>query len=95
MNNDLISREALKNTAKIKLGDDITSITILKLFEELIDNAPTVELTRPRGKWKDYSSDGCSFQATCSVCGIRNDIPPIDTANFCPYCGADMRGKEE
>ena len=39
---DLISREALKNTAKIKLGDDITSITVLKLFEELIDNAPTV-----------------------------------------------------
>jgi hypothetical protein len=38
----LISREALKETAKEKFGEDITSITLFKIFEELIDNAPTV-----------------------------------------------------
>lgn len=49
MNNDLISREVLKETARAKFGDDITSITLFKVFEELIDDAPTVEPKKPQG----------------------------------------------
>ena len=41
-NRDLISRSALKEFAKTKLGDDITSITVLRLIEEIIDNAPAI-----------------------------------------------------
>lgn len=41
----LIDANALKEDARTKLGDDITSITLLKLLEELIDNAPTVTVT--------------------------------------------------
>ena len=51
----LIDANALKEVAKTKFGNDITSITVLKLFEELIDNAPTVDAivntieVRPQG----------------------------------------------
>lgn len=44
MNNDLISRSALKAYARTVLsGDNITNTSILKMFDEIIDNAPTDE----------------------------------------------------
>lgn len=44
MNNDLISREALKAYAReVLCGDNPTNISLLKMFDEIIDNAPTVE----------------------------------------------------
>ncbi len=43
MNNDLISRSALKKYARTRISEEIvTNRVILKLFDELIDNAPTV-----------------------------------------------------
>ena len=46
MNNDLISREALKNYArKVMYEKNATNFSLLKVFDEIIDNAPTVELT--------------------------------------------------
>ena len=65
-----------------------------------IDNAPTVEVTdydtgyqdgledglndiRPKGEWNSTGK--------CSVCGEFSE----DNGNFCPNCGADMRGSAE
>ena len=46
-----------------------------------------LEELRPQGRWiSDYRT------CKCSVC---NFTTVIDTYNFCPNCGADMRGKEE
>lgn len=51
---------------------------------------------RPQGEWVNYCQDGiCHFVGTCSVCGNRNDIPPIESAHYCPSCGAEMKGYEE
>lgn len=51
---------------------------------------------RPRGEWEDVICEkGGFYHATCSNCKIRNDIPPVDFAHFCPNCGADMRGGSE
>ena len=48
---------------------------------------------RPQGKWIDVWQDGiCSWRGTCSVCRSTNDIPPPFEANFCPNCGAHMKG---
>lgn len=42
---------------------------------------------KPQGKWI------CEYRTCkCSVCGFAT---VIDTYNFCPNCGADMRGTEE
>lgn len=58
-----------------------------KMFENAIDNAPTIEPQRMRGKWtKDNACSFCGFQPWYE----RN----INTLSFCPNCGADMRGAE-
>lgn len=55
---------------------------------------------RPKGKWVEGK---VAFYNVCSICGAvvtnnpnkiyLNDFPVnrIDTINFCPNCGADMR----
>ena len=55
---------------------------------DVIDNAPTVE--RPQGKWiyNQYDDWHCSECRHLEIGGY-NQKP---SANFCPNCGADMRG---
>ena len=60
---------------------------------DLLKNAPTIEPERKKGKWID---------GQCSICGC--DVPAyiIDwkwqkdmDANFCPNCGAYMKGEQD
>ena len=49
---------------------------------------PTAE--SKTGEWKPYPiADGC---IQCSVCGILRVGEP---SNYCPNCGADMRGEQD
>ena len=50
-----------------------------------IHEAPTVE--RPHGEWENC---GGIFCARCSVC---KEVAYETAGNFCPNCGADMRGE--
>ena len=53
------------------------------------DVAPVIH-----GKWHDvYMTSPSSFAATCSICGISNDIPHPISAHYCPHCGAKMDGE--
>lgn len=65
-------------------------------IEKAIDEQPTIESER-KGKWDKKS---IAFYWKCSECGaaISNDrhevflFPIVEKLNFCPNCGADMRG---
>jgi hypothetical protein len=47
MSNDLISREILKNYArKVMSEKNATNFSLLKMFDEIIDNAPEVEVPK-------------------------------------------------
>ena len=55
---------------------------------------------RKKGKWQDnhrQKFDGTFYWfRECSVCGYeRNDDDSGKDTNFCPNCGADMRGEQE
>lgn len=51
------------------------------------------ESLRPRSYWDDvYQTGPCSFSGRCHACGVRNDIPPVEQAYYCPHCGAKMEG---
>ena len=81
---DCISREALKEH---KVYSEERHEYVVPVYN--IDNAPPVE-ARPQGEWlfKHNSSD-----IWCSVCDENfNEIP--QAFNFCPNCGAEMRGAE-
>ena len=48
------------------------------------------EEKRLRGKWIETDDDLKISDYACSVCGQLTDLD--DPWNFCPSCGADMRG---
>lgn len=94
---DLISREALKIYArKVLWEQNPTNFTLIKLFDNIIDNAPTVrneymrgyeaaerEYKRPQGEWKLHGM--IYYCSECGhECGESGD-------NYCGNCGADMR----
>ena len=58
---------------------------------DLLQNAPTIEPERKKGKWIDKSGGIEGAWNYCSVCGEQ----AIDLYDFCPNCGADMRGEQE
>lgn len=67
-----------------------------------IKNAPTIELPsaepeRKKGKWKPFDRSWGRSVWTCTACGESLEVPcdwasNIPIYNYCPNCGADMRG---
>ena len=51
---------------------------------------------RTKGEWREERNwRTASFYSVCSECGYFDDERDDLTAyNFCPYCGADMRGED-
>ena len=47
-------------------------------------------LERPRGKWEEPFEHKGKMYHECTHCHISTQLILVD--NFCPYCGADMRG---
>ena len=105
----LINANALKEDARTRLGDDITSITILKLFEELIDNASPVEgvvLTEEAYSDLCLRASRARPQGKWERVGLFGDRNVIDCPfcgdtfcrlnipNFCENCGAALRGEK-
>lgn len=89
---DYIEREAALQTIESCAG---WSRPLESAYEEIqampaADVAPVVH-----GQWEDVFQDGpCSWSGKCSRCRVRNDIPPLLLAHYCPNCGAKM-DKEE
>ena len=95
MNNDLISRSALIksyfNHCRTDFENENCCMANENVFN-IIYNAPTVD-ERPRGEW-DKSPVNRFY--TCSFCGKTSpDLSSYMKMNFCPNCGADMRGGVE
>ena len=102
MNDDIISRSALKKEIENLIGYSLSYEAILNA----IDNAPTVPLpdfkdgykqaiidgktnfSRPQGEWIANMTTGDIF---CSCCKESRRDTRINHINFCPSCGADMR----
>lgn len=62
----------------------------LEAVAAMIDEQPTIE--SKTGKWiKGIGENGVTTSLFCSLCGQEN--PHWYDWNFCPNCGADMRGE--
>ena len=61
----------------------------------IIDEAPTVDAVEVvHGEWV-VCGDGEYVPFMCSACGKTTSWYHAQTANYCPNCGADMRGETE
>ena len=63
-----------------------------------IDSIPAADV-RPvvRGKWKLDSDPGEPWRYVCNICGekTKDTVMGKPRANYCPHCGADMRGEAD
>ena len=74
--------------------DDATAVTRV-----LVEDNKNVNICnkadRPKGKWHHIQSvcygGGTMKEVVCSKCHEHQILP----TNFCPYCGADMRGEDD
>jgi len=104
---DLISRQdaldALKeyevvesdNFTKTDLITMMTVGTIANCIEAIVD-LPSAEPERKKGEWIKVGHWGRSYK--CNQCGNYLDFDGVNAGrgdvNFCPNCGADMKGLE-
>lgn len=66
---------------------------------EMLENTQTIEIDRPQGEWIVYDGRWENFdyyppKRECSRCGYEEDLYILNEkpTNFCPNCGADLRG---
>ena len=94
--NDCISRtEALKHSY-IVYDDELERHNVVSV--EDIEDLPSAETEQNMGHWVSQRGGGYC----CSECG-RYALDEVDgkfihvafKSNFCPYCGADMRGEHD
>lgn len=103
MRDDSISRkEAIDTLKKISfsqwvecgeyLSEDMMEIKIINSNKalEAIEALPSAEPERKMGQWLNHL--GLPLNDFCSVCA--KDSPYNKHWDFCPNCGADMRGEE-
>ena len=82
---DLIDRQTAIDEIK-SVYEWHDTVTMERLIEHL-NNLPSAER---HGEWIQKSTGGESFY-TCSRCGFI--AWEHEDTNYCPNCGADMRGK--
>lgn len=77
-------------------------------IEAIMENEPTADVVEVvHGEWKPKTPLSKSYRFVCSVCGgtayycsgscasVRNNVKNVCRYNYCPNCGADMRGAED
>ena len=71
----------------IRLRDAVIAIT----------GMPTIEPERKKGKWIAVDDYFNRISGRCSACGWEAHMYEDDVVgmNYCPNCGADMRGDQD
>ena len=90
LTNDCISRqEAIDAINGVLVEDDACKVW----FRLALQNLPSAQPERKKGKWIDYSDEGyveCPFCHSATNCDGNKD-----ELHFCFSCGADMRGERD
>lgn len=86
MSDDLISRQAAIDYLLDALYDlDEADYVDKEFIEEELKRVPSVQPKQKTGRWFDVGSLSCR----CSECGCKNN----KESNYCPECGAYMKGE--
>jgi hypothetical protein len=70
-------------------------------YAEQIKALPPVQPKRMKGRWLPDNNCAYEMRFVCSVCKESEVVPTIGFTkykpiwDFCPNCGADMRGEQE
>lgn len=106
---DLISRQAMIDTMRrhraLFCKNRIEFMVLPKDEKARVDeidncisdlvNAPPAEPERKKGEWIGDCCSCCGVSKYNYVKLVDDECGPFGTWNFCPHCGADMRGTDE
>ena len=92
---DLIDREKAIRLIKTEcnpFGKPTIDFESGKKVIEFLEKMPSAQPKRKKGKWIQHGAkEGFLIERyTCSVCSYYSGTK---TSNFCPDCGADMKGE--
>lgn len=104
---DLISRQAAIDALGRGNEWDMMGLTVIDKDDAIrqIKSLPAAQPERKKGKWVKYEFGDHTWHK-CSFCGCadkyKDEVQRVDGTtgvltsirNFCPNCGADMRGEE-
>ena len=92
MSKDTIYREdAIKAiNLRARIPHDVASAQYASMAINAICSVPSAD--RPQGEWIIEIDINNYTYGRCSICGMRQYAGHL---NFCPNCGADMRGKDD
>lgn len=89
---DIISRQVAIDAIDSLYFDTVDDHDRAK---EKIKRLPSAQPERKTGRWKRRIVDsGYNADWICSECGYRVKTDFVNY-NYCPNCGADMRGEQE
>ena len=96
MSDDLIKRaDAIKAVSKVDdygdgIGFEVRSHCLVEL--ELVPSAD-----RPQGEWLIEKTLYDNYNYRCSYCDWyeTHAYPDVEPYNFCPHCGAQMKGADD
>lgn len=89
---DLISRQTAIDMLATMQGRCTSKTALIqnsKIWQQIKD-LPPAQPERKKGTWIDLGKDR-AIRWQCSECGRKD----THIYNYCPDCGADMRGEEE
>ena len=89
-------RKALEETRGYYPDNGEWAEAITEQFCEDIDDQPTIEPQRKTGKWIKVNGKTAINCSICYHCSWSLSFEyTVKRFNFCPNCGADMRGKQD
>jgi len=99
MTNIIVQPEVIK-----ALAECVIDVIQNKIDWNAIDWQAVAEkaVERPKGRWilqayEHFQNGNELYKYDCNICGHREEHAYSDSelSNFCPNCGADMRGGKE
>lgn len=74
-------------------GLDVSAYRMWKLQNQIRDIPSADVRENIHGEWETIDYDDGEYEFRCSSCQSQYDMP--SKTNFCPNCGADMRGETD
>ena len=92
---EYIKRSYIRKMAMFETTYTMETETDAAAVLSMIEDAPAADVVPVKhGVWEKTKMDGFLRCSACRDCYIDDNWLDGKHWNFCPYCGADLRGKE-